>query len=356
MQHITDEQQRQIKFEALRDSLQRIGNVQPAGWLEPLGGPVWHYRRRARLAVKDVFAKDRVLVGFRERHASFITDMHRCEVLAEPASSMIDPLSEMIGQLSIRARLPQIEVAVADNAVALVFRVLDPPTADDEAVLVDFGRKQGVRVYLQPGGLDTVTLLDADGPAEPLYYDLPEFDLRIEFDPVGFVQVNGQINECMVARAIELLQPQPGDRVLDLFCGIGNFSLPLARRAGQVLGVEGDALLVEAATANAIRNGIDNATFRQADLSAISGDEGWLRQPWDRVLLDPARSGAAELAELMERVNPQRIVYVSCHPGTLARDAGTLVHAKGYVCEAAGIIDMFPHTAHVESIAVFVKS
>ena len=355
MQHITDEQQRQIKFEALRDGLERIGKVEPAAWLEPLGGPVWHYRRRARLAVKDVFAKDRVLVGFRERYAPFITDMHRCEVLAEPASGMIDALSEMIGRLTIRARLPQIEVAVADNAVAFVFRVLDPPTAEDEATLCSFAREQGVRIYLQPGGLDSVTLLYPHVPVEPLCYALPEFDLRVEFDPIGFVQVNGEINERMVARAIELLDPKPGDRILDLYCGIGNFSLPLARRAGEVLGVEGDPLLVEAATANASLNDIDNATFRQADLSAIDGSESWLRKPWDRVLLDPARSGAAEAAAMMECLDPQRIVYVSCHPGTLARDAGTLVHEKGYTCEAAGIIDMFPHTAHVESIAVFSK-
>lgn len=355
MQHITDEQQRQIKFEALRDSLERIGKLEPARWLEPLGGPVWHYRRRARLAVKDVYAKERVLVGFRERHAPFITDMLRCDVLAQPASSMIEPLSEMIGRLSIRARLPQIEVAVAENAVALVFRVLDAPTADDEAILTAFGREQGVRVYLQPGGLDSVTPLYPDGPADPLYYDLPDFDVRIEFDPVGFVQVNGEINRRMVGKAVELLDPGPGDRVLDLFCGIGNFSLPLARRAAEVLGVEGDPLLVNAAAANASLNGIENATFRQADLSAIDGSESWLRRPWDRVLLDPARSGAAEVAGLIERVDPRRIVYVSCHPGTLARDAGTLVHSKGYTCEAAGIIDMFPHTAHVESIAVFSK-
>ena len=355
MQHITDEQQRQIKFEALRDSLERIGKVEPAAWLEPLGGPVWHYRRRARLAVKDVFAKERVLVGFRERHAPFITDMHRCHVLAEPAASLIDPLSEMIGKLSIRARLPQIEVAVADNAVALVFRVLDAPTADDAAVLTAFGREQGVRVYLQPGGLDSVTLLHPEGPADPLYYDLPEFDVRIEFDPVGFVQVNAEINERMVDRAIDLLEPGAGERVLDLFCGIGNFSLPLARRADEVLGVDGDPLLVQAASANARLNGIENVNFREADLSAIDGSEDWLHGPWDRVLLDPARSGAAEVAELMERLDPQRIVYVSCHPGTLARDAGILVHTKGYTCEAAGIIDMFPHTAHVESIAVFSK-
>ena len=355
MQHVSDEQQRVIKFQALKDSLLRIGKVEPRGWLDPLVGPTWYYRRRARVAVKDVYAKDRVLVGFRERHAPYITDMHRCEVLAEPVSDMLDSLSELIGQLSIRTRLPQIEVAVADNAVALVFRVLDPPSADDEAALRIYAEKHRVRVYLQPGGLDSVTMLWPDGSVEPLYYDLPEYDVRIRFDPVGFVQVNREINERMVSRAIELLDPGPGDRVLDLFCGIGNFALPLARHAGEVLGVEGDAMLVAAATENARLNGAHNARFRVADLGELDGTESWLRQPWDLVLLDPARSGAARVVELMDRLGPRRIVYVSCHPGTLARDANVLVHDQGYTCKAAGIIDMFPHTAHVESIAFFDK-
>ena len=355
LQHVSAEQQREIKSQTLRDNLQRIGQVTPANWFEPIVGPGWNYRRKARLAVKHVFAKGRVLVGFRERHAPYITDMHRCEVLAEPVDGLVKPLSELIGALSISARLPQVEVAVADNAVALVFRVLDPPTEADAALLVEFGKQHDVRIYLQPRGLDSVTLLHPESGAEPLYYELPEFDIRITFDAVGFVQVNSDINRRMVSRAIELLNVGPDDRVLDLYCGIGNFSLPLARRAKTVLGVEGDAMLVKAATDNAASNGIENATFRQADLSAIDGDESWLREGWDRIVLDPARSGAQEIANHIEKLGARRIVYVSCHPGTLARDAGTLVNEKGYVCEAAGIIDMFPHTAHVESIAVFNK-
>ena len=320
-----------------------------------MSGPAWHYRRRARLAVKDVHGKGRVLVGFRERHAPFITDMHRCEILAQPVDGLIDALSDLVGALTIRARLPQVEVSVADNATALVFRILDPLTGDDEARFREFGAKHGVRIYLQPGGLDTVGLFYPDTAAEPLHYELPEFDVRIAFDPVGFVQVNRDINQRMVHRAVELLEPGPDDRVLDLYCGIGNFSLPLARRAGDVLGVEGDAMLVKAAAANAALNGIDNARFRQADLSAIDGAEGWLREGWDLLLLDPARSGAQEITAHIEKIGARRIVYVSCHPGTLARDAGVLVNEKGYRCESAGIIDMFPHTAHVESIAVFSK-
>lgn len=355
LQHISEAAQRDIKQRALEDNFERIAKVQPGTWLQPMSGPAWHYRRRARLAVKDVHGKGRVLVGFRERHAPFVTDMHRCEILAEPVHELLDPLSELVATLSIRARLPQVEVSVADNATALVFRVLDPPTADDEARLRKFGACHDVRIYLQPGGLDSVGLCYPETAVEPLHYELPEFDVRIAFDPVGFVQVNRDINQRMVHRAVEMLAPGTEDRVLDLYCGIGNFSLPLARRSGQVLGVEGDAMLVGAAAANAVLNGIDNASFRHADLSAIDGSETWLRDSWDLVLLDPARSGAQEIAAHIDSIGPRRIVYVSCHPGTLARDAGVLVNEKGYRCESAGIIDMFPHTAHVESIAVFNK-
>lgn len=355
LQHVSEEQQRDIKFQTLRDNLERIGNVQPEEWLEALTGPEWNYRRRARLAVKHVAGKGRVLVGFRERHAPFITDMHRCEVLAAPVDGLIDALSELIGALSIRARLPQIEVAVADNAVALVFRVLDPPQVQDLAAFRSFAADNGVRVYLQPGGLDSIELLAPVDAVEPLHYALPEFDLQIDFEPVDFVQVNGEINRRMVHAAIELLAPKPESRVLDLFCGIGNFSLPLARRAGQVLGIEGETTLVSRAAANAAGNDLPNAEFRCANLAAIDGSESWLRAPWDRLLLDPARSGAAEIVQQIGSISPERIVYVSCHPGTLARDAGVLVNDAGYRLEAAGIIDMFPHTAHVESIAVFKK-
>jgi 23S rRNA (uracil1939-C5)-methyltransferase len=355
LQHVSVEQQRGIKFDTLRDNLERIGRVEPGRWLDPLVGPEWNYRRRARLAVKDVSAKGRVLVGFRERHAPFITDMHRCEVLAQPVDGLIDPLSELIGRLSIRARLPQIEVAVAENAAALVFRVLDPPTGDDLDVFLNFGKDHGLRIYLQPGGLDSLQRVHPEGDLEPLFYTLPDFDVRIDFEPVDFVQVNAGINRAMVAAALNLLEAGQDDHVLDLFCGIGNFSLPLARRCGDVLGVEGEAGLVRRAAANAAANELPNAAFRQADLAAIDGTENWLRGPWDRLLLDPARSGAAEVVKHIGRIDPARIVYVSCHPGTLARDAGVLVNEAGYTLEAAGIIDMFPHTAHVESIAVFGK-
>ncbi|MDJ0759737.1 MAG: 23S rRNA (uracil(1939)-C(5))-methyltransferase RlmD [Woeseiaceae bacterium] len=351
LQHIDPGQQRAIKFQALKDSLERIGHVEPAEWLEPMTGPDWHYRRRARLAVKDVPAKGRVLVGFRERHAPFITDMHRCEVVVKPVDELLDPLSELIGNLSIRARLPQVEVAAADNALALVFRVLDPPSPEDRLAFEQFAAQHELRVYLQEGGLDSIRqLAPYDGP---LTYRLSDFDVDIAFEPVDFVQINAEINERMVRKAIDWLDVSESDRVLDLFCGIGNFSLPLARRAGSVLGIEGEASLVQRARDNAARNDIGNAEFACVDLAKIDGTESWLSKGCDRLLLDPARSGAAEVAERIDRLSPDRIVYVSCHPGTLARDAGILVNQHGFKCEAAGIIDMFPHTSHVESIAIF---
>lgn len=356
LQHVSVAQQREIKFKTLQDNFERIGRVAPARWLEPITGPDWNYRRRGRLGIKDVPAKGRVLVGFREKHAPFITDMHRCEVLAEPVDGLIDALSELIAGLSISARLPQIEVAIAENDAALVFRVLDPPTDNDKALLCNFADTHNLRVYLQPGGLDSVSLLHPPDRTDALCYTLPEFDVRIAFDPVGFVQINAEVNRRMVSSAIELLQPGSDDRVLDLYCGIGNFSLPLARRAGTVLGIEGDALLVRAAADNARRNEMDNVSFRLADLDKIDGHEPWIKEGWNRVLLDPARSGAAEAVKHMRALGAERIVYVSCHPGTLARDAGALVNEHGYHLEAAGIIDMFPHTAHVESIALFTNN
>jgi len=360
MQHIADDEQRKIKQQTLEDNLLRIGNVEPGRWLDPLYDDSvdgsWHYRRRARLAVKDVPAKGRVLVGFRERHAPFVTNMHACEVLAAPVHALLDKLSETIAELTIRSRVPQIEVAVADNMTTLVFRVLDPPTSNDELVLTRFAEDTGVRVLLQSGGLDSITLLAPLGDTQPLYYELPEYEVRIEFEATDFVQVNAGINKLMVQRAVELLEVSGDHRVLDLFCGIGNFTLPISRTAAEVLGLEGEDQQVARAAMNARKNGINNCQFRKSDLSALNGDEPWMREPWDRILLDPARSGAADVVEHIERLGAERIVYVSCHPGTLARDAGQLVEQHGYRLEAAGIIDMFPHTAHVESIAVFDKN
>lgn len=360
LQHLSGVDQRAIKERALRDNLQRIGQVEPRRWLDPIYDTDkegdWNYRRRARLAVKDVPAKGRVLVGFREAHAPYVCDMHRCEVLAKPVDGLIDSLSELIGKLSIRARLPQIEVAVADNVTTLLFRVLDPLTDADHDLLRAFGHGQGLQIALQSGGPDSVVPLDQNDAHQSLYYSLPDFDVDIEFQPTDFVQVNAAVNRIMVAKAIEHLQVSKAHRVLDLYCGIGNFSLPLARVAGSVLAIEGEQMQVSRGRSNASKNGIENCEFRQADLAKIEGNEDWLKQDWDRVLLDPARSGAQEVIANMSSIQASRVVYVSCHPGTLARDAGLLVQEHDYHLEAAGIIDMFPHTGHVESIAVFQKN
>jgi 23S rRNA (uracil1939-C5)-methyltransferase len=359
LQHIDAAKQREIKQKSLKDSLERIGSVSPGRWLPPLYEAeeegAWQYRRRARLAVRDVAAKGRVLVGFKERGAAMVTDMHRCEVLSPPLGELIDPLSDLVGELSIRARLPQVELAVGDNAVELLFRVLDPPTADDRAKLLQFGRRHGVRVSLQPGGLESVVPLDPETPRDALWYELPEFEVRMYFEATDFVQVNGPVNRQMVARAVDLLQLTEHDRVLDLYCGIGNFSLPMARRAGNVLGIEGEAALVKRASLNADRNGIANCEFRVSDLAAVEGKEQWMRQSWNKVLLDPPRSGAEALVRSLAKTGAERVVYVSCHPATLARDAGILSRSQGYRLEAAGIVDMFPHTAHVEAIALFCR-
>ncbi|MDX1404291.1 MAG: 23S rRNA (uracil(1939)-C(5))-methyltransferase RlmD [Woeseiaceae bacterium] len=358
LQHASADEQRRLKMAALQDSLARIGKVEPATWLAPLfdssGG--FNYRRRARLAVKDVGGKGRVLVGFRERYVPFITDMHRCEILAHPVDALIDPLSELVGDLSIRKRLPQIEVAVAENAVSLLFRVLDPPSDRDKERFEAFAREHELRVLLQSGGADSIEPLYPAGDAAPLCYQLPDFEVTINFGVLDFIQINAAVNRLMVGEAVRLLDLQSHDRVLDLFCGIGNFSLPLARSAHEVLGIDLEASQIKRAKDNATWNGIENCRFQSSDLANIDDSATWLREKWDKLLLDPARSGAAAVVEVIERIAAGRIVYVSCNPGSLARDAASLVREHGYAFEAAGIVDMFPHTGHVEAIAVFQKT
>jgi len=319
--------------------------------IEPLTGPVWGYRRRARLGVKHVARKGRVLVGFRERSAPFVADLHECRVLAPPADRLIDPLAALVGELSIAARVPQVEVAVAGSDCALVLRVLDPPTAADLDRLRTFEHAQGVRVYLQPGGPASVAPLTPN--LEPLRYELGHSGLVIEFEPTDFIQVNATLNEAMVARAVEMLEPEPSSHVLDLFCGLGNFSLPLARSAGEVVGVEGDAGLVARAERNARSQGVANAVFHAADLANPAAWSAWAARRYDRVLLDPPRAGAREVLPVVGGCGAARVVYISCHPGSLARDAGILVRDHGFRLVAAGVMDMFPHTTHVEAMAVF---
>ena len=351
LQHLAPAAQLAAKDEELRDALARVARVAPARWLAPLAGPQWGYRRRARLGAKFVHRKDTVVVGFRERAAPYVAQLRACDVLAPPAGALIAPLAAMLTGLGIREHVPQIEVAVADNATALVLRVLRAPAPEDAAQLAAFAATHAVRLYLQPAGLDSVRELGP--PGEPLHYRLPRFDLEMQFAPTDFIQVNGAVNAALVQRAVELLELTPRASVLDLYCGLGNFSLPLARGAAQVVGVEGDAALVERARGNARHNRLANAEFHVADLAAPPDPcLPWMRHGYSHVLLDPPRTGAHAVLAALARLAPQRLLYISCQPGSLARDVGVLVHEHGFTLAAAGVVDMFPHTAHVESLAL----
>jgi 23S rRNA (uracil1939-C5)-methyltransferase len=353
LQHLAPEAQLTAKDAELRDTLQRVAGIAPAAWLAPLGGPAWGYRRRARLGAKFVRKKGCVVVGFRERAAPYVAQLAACEVLAPPAGQLIAPLAALLTGLSIREQLPQIEVAVADNVTALVLRVLQAPSDEDLARLTAFAAEHGVRLYLQPGGPQSVHALGA--PGEALRYRLAQFDLELEFAPTDFIQINAAVNAALVARALELLAPSGDAAVLDLYCGVGNFTLALARRAARVVGVDGEAALIERAGANARRNGIGNAQFHLANLArAPEAGLPWMRQSYTHVLLDPPRTGAHEMLAAIAALAPRRVLYISCHPGSLARDLGVLVHEHGFTLEAAGVVDMFPHTAHVESLALLV--
>jgi 23S rRNA (uracil1939-C5)-methyltransferase len=350
MQHLDPVAQLAAKQSELAESLLRIGRVEPERWLEPLAGPVWNYRRRARLGAKWVPKRGRVLVGFRERQKPYIAALERCEVLASPLDSLITPLSDLLTGLEAKASIPQIEAAVGEDGVLLVFRNLVELSAADRAALLAFGRAQGLRICLQPGGLDSIVALD--GSSTTLEYRLPKENLAFEFLPTDFIQVNGEMNRALVSRAIDLLELESSHRVLDLFCGLGNFTLPIARRVREVVGIEGEAGLVARARRNAARNQLSNASFHVANLAEPDGGSAALSGRFDRVLLDPPRAGALEVLPRLVKLGATRMVYVSCHPGTLARDVGVLCAEHGYRLVAAGVVDMFPHTTHVESIAV----
>jgi 23S rRNA (uracil1939-C5)-methyltransferase len=355
LQHLDARAQVAVKQRVLEDSLWHIGRVRPELILPAIYGPAWGYRHRARLAVRHVPKKGGALVGFHEKRSSYVADMDSCEVLPERFSALLRPLRDLVDSLTIRNRLPQIEIAAGDEVDVLVLRVLEPPTASDLERLRDFAGRRGVRMYLQPGGPDTASPLSAEDAAD-LYYELPEFDLRMRFGPTDFTQVNHAVNRVLVRRALALLDPQPGERVADMFCGIGNFTLAIARRGAAAVGVEGSAALLKCAAANAAANGLSAAaTLVEMDLYEPFG--GWPAAlgPFDRMLLDPPRDGAVELVKALPDDGPRRIVYVSCNPGTLARDAAVLTQARGYRLAAAGVVNMFPHTSHIESIAVFDK-
>ncbi|MES1925444.1 23S rRNA (uracil(1939)-C(5))-methyltransferase RlmD [Salinisphaera sp. T31B1] len=354
LQHADAAAQIEFKQSQLMDALERVGKVRPETVLAPLSDARWGYRRRARLGVKYVPKKGGTLVGFRERGAPFIALLERCEVLVESVGTRLTELARMIDTLSIRQRLPQIEVAAADNAVALVLRVLDSPTEADRAQLAAFGQTHGFSIYLQPGNEDTIEPLSLDAPA--LYYELPAYDVRLYFRPNDFVQIHAGINRAMVDQALSLLQLDHDDTVLELFAGLGNFSLPMARTARRVITVEGEGGLVERARDNARANGLDNIEAHVANLFEPPATAAWTTGPVDKVLIDPPRSGALEVLDQVAATGARRIVYCSCHPATLARDAGELVGRLGYRLTHAGVMDMFPHTAHIESMAVFERT
>ncbi len=351
LQHLAPAAQIKAKQQILIDNLRHIGKVEPVTVLPPLTGPVWGYRTKARLAVKDVIKKGRVLVGFREKRSPYVADLERCEVLHPAVGEHLDSLSLLVGQLQARSRIPQIEVAVTAAATVLVFRHLDPLCETDSDKIRQFAEHHDLQVYLQSGGPDSVQLLWPQ--RHTLSYQLPKQAIEISFRPTDFTQINTAINEQMIVRVLDMLALESSDTVLDLFCGLGNFTLPIARHAGAVVGVEGDAGLVSRARDNALLNALENTTFHVANLAEANNEAVWAGGHYDKVLLDPPRNGAAEVMDVLGTIGPGLIVYVSCHPGSLARDAGTLVHEKGYRLVAAGVMDMFPHTAHVESIALF---
>ncbi len=362
LQHLAPAAQLAAKERQLLDNLERIGRVTPERVFAPLRGPEWAYRRRARLGVKYVHKKGRVLAGFRERDKPYLADIRRCEVLLERFASLPEHLAALVETLTLREKIPQVELAAGDDpgaggpaagggTAALVFRVMEPPTVDDLGKLEAFGEQHAVQIFLQSGGLSSIEPL-RDGYA-PLAYSIDHNRITLQFGPVDFIQVNREINASMVTAAMDLLQPTSSDAVLDLFCGLGNFTLSMGVRAARVVGVEGDAALVAQARANALRNGLGNTDFHVENLFEPAALGAWAQNVYDLVLLDPPRAGAAEILERMPHWRPRRLVYISCHPGSLARDAGILVGGQGFRLVGAGVMDMFPHTTHAESIAVF---
>ena len=358
MQHLDAAAQVAIKQRVLEDNLWHLGRVKVKSLLRPIHGPTWGYRYRARLAVFYMDKKGGALVGFHERKSSYVTDMSDCHVLPRPVADLLPLLRQMVSQLSIRDRLPQIELAVGSQVTVLLLRILQPLATTDEVILRQFADQHQIQFWVQPHGPESaVPFHPLDAP--PLTYELPEFGVQMPFKPSDFTQVNHAINRVLVSQALKLLQVQPQDRVVDFFCGLGNFTLPLARKAAQVIGIEGSETLVTRARENALRNQIDNVEFAARnlfDFTAADWQQLNRNQPINRILIDPPRDGAAAVVKALADPashKPQRIVYVSCNPATLARDATVLVHEAGYQLSKAGVINMFPHTSHVESMAVF---
>jgi 23S rRNA (uracil1939-C5)-methyltransferase len=351
LQHVHSDFQIRHKQGVLMEQFSHIGKIEPREVLTPLSTSPWGYRRKARLGVKHVYNKDKVLVGFREKGKSYIADIEECKILHPNIGNKISDLKSLLDGLSIKDSIPQIEVAVGENQTVIVIRHMSEFTAADRELLLEFSNSQSITIYLQAGGPDTVQPLQTDEPP-PLVYRLSKFGIDIEFGPMDFTQINFGINELMIDRVIDLLQAGQGDTVLDLFCGLGNFTLPIATRVGYVIGVEGSASLVQKAKQNAEKNRIDNVDFICRDLYASEINTQFTTNSYNKILLDPPRSGAREILEQMDLAGVARVIYVSCNPATLARDA-QLLNQHGFNLDKAGVMDMFPHTTHVESIAVF---
>ncbi len=354
LQHLSTDAQIASKQKVLLENLARIGKLEPQAWLPPLRGDEWGYRRRGRLSARYVDKKERLLLGFRERNGKYVADLQTCLVAVPAIGLHLRALADTLASLSIARQVPQVEFAAGDTSTAIVIRHLQPLTDADRERLAQFGQGSGIAVLLQPSGPDSVVTLDGVRPE--LEFKVDEGRVTLSFEPLDFVQVNASINEGMIAHALALLDPEPHERALDLFCGLGNFTLPLARRCAHVVGVEGDRDLVGRARANAERNRIENASFEVADLFAVSGSASWARNDFDLLLLDPPRAGAQEVLATLPGMRVRRVVYVSCHPASLARDAAILCDRHGFKLSSAGVMDMFPHTAHVESIAVFDRT
>ena len=355
MQHMDPAAQVAVKQRVLEDTLWHIGRVRPEHMLPPIHGAPWGYRHRARLGVRKVPSKGGMLIGFHERKSSYIADIRTCPILPPHVSSLLLPLRDLFGTLSVAERLPQVEVAVGEECTALVLRILQPLTPEDEQRLREFADRHGIVFYLQPKGPDTAYRFHPL-PGPRLSYSLPEFGLEMPFRPTDFTQVNHAVNRMLVRRALRLLDPRPGERIADLFCGLGNFTLPIARLGATVIGIEGSEGLVRRGREGAVANGLaDRIEFGVANLFECTPESLATLGPFDKMLIDPPREGAIEVVKALEPEGPARIVYVSCNPATLARDAAVLTTVKSYRFVAAGAVNMFPQTAHVESIALFEK-
>ena len=355
LQHLSSEGQIALKQKLLLDQLEHFGKVQPEIILKPLIASAWAYRRKARLGVKYVVKKNAVLVGFREKNGRYLADLKRCEILHSSVGSLITPLQQLISKLAAYEHIAQIEVAIGDNATVLIFRNMVNLSIEDNQKLTDFAKQHNLIIYLQPNKPDSIHCIWPNDNPPTLFYQLPDYQITLDFLPNDFTQVNADINQQMIKQALKLLEPNENDRILDLFCGLGNFTLPLAKAAAYVVGVEGDAGLVQRAQANANKNNMSNVAFYQADLTADISSLPWAQEGFNKILLDPPRTGALEIMPKLAQLNADKIIYVSCNPATLARDAGELTRL-GYKLKTTGIMDMFPHTHHVEAMCLFVKN